>query len=102
MGAKPVLKTVGAHFFLEGSRPNLSGDSLERFQKDMPHYSTFVVRILIGDDNSVVEGQITHVASQKTAYFRDLSKAIDFIEHNLDSNSEAPHEGTSSGTTVLP
>ena len=68
----------------------------------MPHYSTFVVRILIENDNSVVEGQITHVGSQKTAYFRDLGKAIDFIEHNLDSSSEAPNEGTSDGSTVLP
>ncbi len=68
----------------------------------MPHYSTFVVRILLENDNSVVEGQITHVASQKTAYFRDLSKAIDFIEHNLDPNPEVPHEGTSNGSTVLP
>ncbi len=68
----------------------------------MADYSTFVIRILLEEDNSVVEGQITHVASQKTAYFRDLSKAIAFIEHNLDSNSEAPHEGTSNGSTVLP
>ncbi len=68
----------------------------------MPHYSTFVVRILLENGNSVVEGQITHVASQKTAYFRDLSKAIAFIEHNLDTNSEVPHEGTSNGSTVLP
>ena len=68
----------------------------------MPHYSTFVVRILLENDNSVVEGQITHVGSQKTAYFRDLSKAIDFIEQNLDSVPEVPHEGTSNGSTVLP
>lgn len=68
----------------------------------MPHYSTFVLRILLEEDSSVVEGQITHVASQKTAYFRDLSKAMAFIEHYLDSNSEVPHEGTSNGSTVLP
>ncbi len=68
----------------------------------MPHYSTFVVRILLENDNSVVEGQITHVASQKTAYFRDLSKAVAFIEHNLASNPEVPHEGNSNGSTVLP
>lgn len=68
----------------------------------MPQYATFVVRILVEDDNSVVEGQITHVASQKTAYFRDLSKAMDFIEHNLVSDPEAPHEDTSNSSTVLP
>ncbi len=68
----------------------------------MADYSTFVIRILVEKDNSVVEGQITHVASQKTAYFRDLSKAIAFIEHNLDSNPEVPQEGTSNGSTVLP
>ena len=73
----------------------------------MPHYSTFVVRILLENGNSVVEGQITHVASQKTAYFRDLSKAIAFIEHNLDASSdepqaEVPRDGTSNGSTVLP
>ena len=68
----------------------------------MPHYSTFVLRILLENDNSVVEGQITHVASQKTAYFRDLSKAMAFIEHNLDSNPDVHHEGTSNGSTVLP
>ena len=68
----------------------------------MPHYSTFVVRILLENDNSVVEGQITHVSSQKTAYFRDLAKAMDFIENNLDSNSEMPNEGPPSGSTVFP
>ncbi len=68
----------------------------------MPHYSTFVLRILLESDNSVVEGQITHVASQKTVYFRDLSKAMAFIELNLDSNSEVTHEGPSNGSTVLP
>ena len=68
----------------------------------MPHYSTFVLRILLEDDNSVVEGQITQVASQKTAYFRDLSKAMDFINHNLDTHSETPHDGTANGSTVLP
>ena len=68
----------------------------------MPHYSTFVVRILLENDNSVVEGQITHVASQKTVYFRDLDKAIDFIKSNLDSSSELPNEGTSNSSTVWP
>ncbi len=68
----------------------------------MPQYATFIVRILLEDDNSVVEGQITHVSSQKTVYFRDLSKAMDFIEHNLDSNSEVPSDGTSNNPTVLP
>jgi len=68
----------------------------------MPHYSTFVVRILLENDNSVVEGQITHVASQKTAYFRDLNKAMDFIELNLDSNPELPDEGTQNSSTALP
>lgn len=68
----------------------------------MPQYATFVVRIFVEDNNSVVEGQITHVGSQKTAYFRDLRKAMDFIEHNLVSNPEVPHEGTSNSSTVLP
>jgi hypothetical protein len=68
----------------------------------MPQYATFVVRILLENDNSVAEGQITHVASQKTAYFRDLSKAMEFIEHNLVSNSEVQDEGASNSSTVLP
>ena len=72
----------------------------------MPHYSTFVLRILLDSQNSLVEGQITHVASQKTAYFRDLSKAIAFIEHHLehhlDASPEIPQEGTLNGTTSLP
>ena len=67
-----------------------------------PDYSTFVLRILRENDSSVVEGQITHVGSQKTAYFRDLSKAIAFIENYLDSNPDAPNEGTTNGSTVLP
>lgn len=80
----------------------------------MPHYSTFVLRILLDSQNSLVEGQITHVASQNTVYFRDLGKATAFIEHHLehhtehrteqhlDPSSETPQEGTLNGTTSLP
>ena len=47
-------------------------------------YVTFVVRIRLDDQHSMAEGQITHVASQETGYFRDLGTAVAFIEEHLD------------------
>ena len=47
-------------------------------------YVTFVVRIRLDDRHSMSEGQITHVASQETGYFRDLGAAVAFMEDHLD------------------
>ena len=41
-------------------------------------YVTFVVRIRLDERHSMSEGQITHVASQETGYFRDLGAAVAF------------------------
>ena len=52
----------------------------------MSHYATFVLRILLNDENSVIEGRITHVASQETAYFLELGKAMTFIKDHLSAD----------------
>ncbi len=60
----------------------------------MAHYSTFVIRILVDDErNGMLEGQITQASTHETVYFRDLSKAVDFIRRNL---------GDEAGPTSLP
>jgi hypothetical protein len=62
-------------------------------------YVTFVVRILLNDHSSMAEGQIVHVASQETCYFRDLEKAVAFMEAYLDPAALRRHGGDPSAPT---
>ncbi|MBM3941670.1 MAG: hypothetical protein FJ316_01850 [SAR202 cluster bacterium] len=55
----------------------------------MAHYSTFVVRILVNDEDfRILEGQITQASTHETIYFRDLGKAVDFICRHLSDRSD--------------
>jgi len=65
-------------------------------------YVTFVVRIRLDDQHSMAEGQITHVASQETSYFRDLGTAVAFIEEHLNPADEWTGDGDPWGLTNLP
>jgi hypothetical protein len=50
----------------------------------MGRYATFVVRILLNDESkSIIQGQITHVGSQTSIYFKEISKAVAFVEQNM-------------------
>ena len=65
-------------------------------------YVTFVVRIRLDDQHSMAEGQITHVASQETSYFRDLGTAVAFIEEHLDPANGRTGDGEPGEYTNLP
>ena len=64
-------------------------------------YVTFVVRILLDDHNTMAEGQITHVASQETGYFRDLEGAVSFMEEYLHPTTRGTGRVNPSGPTNL-
>ncbi len=69
----------------------------------MKQYATFVLRILLSEEqDSFVEGQISHVGSQKTVYFRDLEKAMTFITEHLEATVDQGPRGQTNGKTVLP
>ncbi len=70
-------------------------------------YTSFVIRILWDDElNSILEGQISHVGTQETAYFRDLDKAKDFIQDHLQDHvndmSESDRDVRVDYPTMLP
>ena len=65
-------------------------------------YVTFVVRIRLDDRHSMSEGQITHVASQETSYFRDLGTAVAFIEEHPDTANGRTGNGDPWAHTNLP
>lgn len=67
----------------------------------MPHYVTFVVRIFLDKHDQVVEGQVTHVTSQKSSYFRDLSKVMTFIKQHLTSDPEPEVEDELNRTKLM-
>ena len=65
-------------------------------------YETFVVRIRLDKRQSLDEGQITHVGTQETSYFRDLEAAVDFIKDHLDTTSGRARNCDQWGYTNLP
>ncbi len=68
----------------------------------MRHYSSFTVRILVSDDDSMVEGQVSHAATVKTIYFRDFSKAVAFIRDHLALKPDDAQKTGLNGSTVVP
>ena len=67
----------------------------------MGDYVTFVIRVFVDQDNSMVEGQITHVGTQQTVHFREITKAIEFIESCLSSAGEVQSKGDTNGSTYI-
>ena len=74
-------------------------------------YTSVVIRILWDDElNSLLEGQISHVGTQETAYFRDLDKAKEFIQDHLPDHlsglgqdmSEFERDARADSPTTLP
>ena len=68
----------------------------------MRHYSSFTVRILVNDDDLMVEGQVSHAATGKTIYFRDFGKAVAFIKDHLALKPDDAQRTGFNGSTVLP
>ena len=54
----------------------------------MSHYSSFIVRIWVGEDGRMVRGYVQHVATQEAAHFVDISKMLAFIEAHLQPTNQ--------------
>jgi len=50
----------------------------------MGHYSSFVVKIWVGEDGRMVRGYVQHVGTQEVAHFADTSKMLAFMEAHLE------------------
>ena len=66
----------------------------------MYRYVSFVLRIRLGKENSIVGGRITHVGSQQSAYFRELDKAVRFIKEHLQATVDQPERNNLNSTAV--
>ena len=68
----------------------------------LPLYITFVIRLQLDEQHSIVSGQISHVGTQETTYFRDLDRAMTYIKEYL-ANAVNPQDGDHlSGLAIIP
>ena len=67
----------------------------------MHRYTSFVVRVVLDEGNSVLGAHVSHTGTQKTAYFRDLGMVLAFIKGNLYQNEPRIASGDN-GSTVMP
>ena len=68
----------------------------------LPLYITFVIRLQLDEQHSIVSGQISHVGTQETTYFRDLDRAMTYIKEYL-ANAVIPQDGDHlSGLAIIP
>ena len=64
----------------------------------MASYSTFVVRIHFDTElKEILEGQITHVSSQESKYFRDLNEAVIFMLAHLKDSTQPGDSDSNAG-----
>ena len=49
----------------------------------MPRFESFVLRLTVDDDQKQVDGQVTHVASQETSFFKNLANLESLIIKSL-------------------
>ena len=65
-------------------------------------YVTFVIRLQLDGQNSIVSGQISHVGNQETNYFRDLDQAMSFIKKHLVANGDPQGKEQLRGSAIFP
>jgi hypothetical protein len=63
-------------------RPNW----LRRPGQRVGRYQSFTVRIWSRDDEELTHGQVVHVGTHKSAFFRDLSDLVAFIRQSLNGD----------------
>ena len=51
----------------------------------MGYYSSFVVKIWVGDDQSLSRGFIQHVSTQESIHFLTVDEIMAFMINHLDS-----------------
>ena len=67
-----------------------------------PLYVTFVIRLQLDDQTSIVSDQIRHVGTEETTYFRNLDRAMIFIKEHLVATVETQDREQSRGSAVFP
>ena len=73
-----------------------------RERRFMSRFESFVLRLNIDDEFGSIDGQITHVGSQTTLYFKGLANLEKVVQDQLESNQFASHDGQTNGHTVPP
>ena len=68
----------------------------------MSRFESFVLRLTVDDECGSIDGQITHVGSQSTLYFKGLVNLEKVVQDQLESNQFASHDGQTNGHTVPP
>lgn len=66
----------------------------------MGFYSSFVVKLWLNDDGKMVWGQIKHVDTQESVYFRSTDRILLFLEKHLIPPANGFAEDTGSSVTM--
>ena len=82
-----------AVFFQQHSHPK---------RRLMSRFESFVLRLTIDDEFGSIDGQITHVGSQSTLYFKGLAILEKVVQDQREANQFASHDGQTNGHTVPP
>jgi hypothetical protein len=54
----------------------------------MAYYSSFVVKIWVGDQRQMIRGYVRHVGTQKSMYFLTPDAMVSFMMNNLNSTAD--------------
>lgn len=65
------------------------------------YYSSFVVKIWVGDDQGLVRGYIQHVSTREGMHFLTIDRMLDFMKGHLKSSSEPVETGREGRTSDL-
>lgn len=87
---------------MESARPGGPAHPDEQTTVDLTagRYDSFVVRVFShGPTNTLVHGQVTHVATRRTLRFTEPERMLSFI---LTQVGQLPIAGASTEGTVLP
>ena len=68
----------------------------------MSRFESFVLRLTVDDECGSIDGQITHVGSQSTLYFKGMANLEKVILDQLMSSQFESHDGKTNGHTVPP
>ena len=59
----------------------------------MGHYSSFIVRIWVDEQEMLSNGYVQHVGTQEGIYFASLDKMTEFIMSHLSLSENIPSTG---------
>jgi hypothetical protein len=59
----------------------------------MTHYTSFVLRLWVGDDGKITRGYVQQTGTEEIAHFVDMSKMLEFVESHLQRPQDGLPEG---------